>query len=788
MSYVKPKLERKEVYTNERPGAEDTARGTANTCNGGISMTDNTKNEDDYKTFVDSKLMRDRPKGMDEVADINNKLYDWQQAVVRWALKRGRAAIFADCGLGKTPMQLEWANRVRDEESAPVLIVAPLAVCEQTCREAEKFGIDQVHTIRSMTPVDDNSIAVVNYEMLDVVDPDQFAGVVLDESSILKAYDGKTRNQIVNMFSETPWRLACTATPAPNDHMELTNHAEFLGVMERQEVLASFFTHDSSETQQWRLKGHAEDEFWRWMASWAVSMTDPSDLGYEDDRFDLPPIDYEQHIVEVDRSQDAPEGMIFRPQATGLREIQQEQSRTVEDRAERVAELANGDGEQWIVWCNRNAESREAAKRIDGAVEVRGSHDPQTKAERMKAFADAGIRVLVTKPSIAGFGMNWQHCRNVAFVGLSYSYEQFYQALRRCWRFGQSREVRCHVVVAETEGQVLQSIRSKQRKAERMHKKMSAAMSEVDLESAEPLRAQSDDYATDVEKGDGYRLYLGDCVEIARENLDDESVGLSVFSPPFSSLYTYSASPRDMGNCSGDEEFFEHFGYLIDELYRATMPGRICAVHCSNLTTTKAFDGQIGIRDFRGDVIRAFRDKGWVFHSEVTIWKDPVTAMQRTKALGLLYKQLRKDSCMSRQGLPDYLLAFRKPGENPEPVDHTEKEFPLEEWQKLASPTWRDIDQTDVLDYREAREEDDEKHICPLQLEVIERALKLWSNEGDLVYDPFTGIGSTGYVALDKGRKFVGSELKQSYYEQASRYLHDITTPDRQLSIMGAAE
>jgi len=263
-----------------------------------------------------------------------------------------------------------------------------------------------------------------------------------------------------------------------------------------------------------------------------------------------------------------------------------------------------------------------------------------------------------------------------------------------------------------------------------------------------------------------FAIYNADCMDVLR-GLPDNSVDFTVFSPPFASLYTYSASDRDFGNCTGVGEFFAHFRYLVPELFRVTKPGRNLSFHCMLLPLSKTRDGQIGLYDFRGALIREFIECGWIHHSEVCIWKDPVTAMQRTKALGLLHKQLKKDSCMSRQGIPDYLVTMRKPGENPNRVSHTNESFPVEEWQKYASPVWTDISPNDTLQFRSAREEDDERHICPLQLEVIRRALRLWSNPGDTVLSPFAGIGSEGYVALQDGRKFVGAELKVSYYKQA---------------------
>jgi DNA modification methylase len=271
-------------------------------------------------------------------------------------------------------------------------------------------------------------------------------------------------------------------------------------------------------------------------------------------------------------------------------------------------------------------------------------------------------------------------------------------------------------------------------------------------------------------------MYQGDAIEILR-GLPDASVHYSVFSPPFASLFTYSASPRDMGNCVGTEDFGQHFAYLVPELYRVTKPGRLLSFHCMLLPTLKTRNGRIGLHDFRGDLIRQFVEAGWIHHSEVVIWKDPVTAMQRTKALGLLHKQIKKDSCMSRMGVPDYLITMRKPGDNDEPVTHTNDDFPVQLWQRFASPVWGDINQSDTLQYRSAREDDDERHICPLQLEVIRRALKLWTNPGDVVLSPFAGIGSEGYVALQEGRRFIGAELKRSYFEQAARNLKEAESP-----------
>ena len=716
----------------------------------------------DYAQFLAAKAIVDPATGLKDVPPLNPMLFDFQKDIVRWALRRGRAAIFADCGMGKTPMQLEWARHIPGE----VLILAPLAVSAQTVREGAKFGVP-VGYARNDEQITER-ITITNYEMLPHFDVDRFAGIVLDESSILKAYDGKTRTAIIDGFARTPFRLACTATPAPNDYMELGNHAQFLGAMSYTEMLSMFFVHDGGETQKWRLKGHAESEFWRWLCSWAVMIRKPSDLGYEDGEFTLPEMVMHDVTVKVD----APtSGMLFAIEAETLQERIAARRDTVAERVAHCAAIAKATKKPFLVWCNLNSESDALVKAIPGAVEVKGSDSVESKEKNLLAFSAGEIRCLVTKPSIAGHGLNWQHCADMAFVGLSDSYEQFYQAVRRCWRFGQKKTVNVHVICAETEGAVVQNIKRKEREALIMAENMVEHMKDLNAEALHgaTIRSKSE-YARDVKEGDGWKLHLADCVDVAAE-LPDNSIGYSVYSPPFASLYTYSNSDRDMGNCKDDDEFMQAYRFIVRDIYRVTMPGRLTSFHCMNMPTSKVRDGVIGLKDFRGELIRMHIEAGWIYHSEVCIWKDPVTAMQRTKALGLLYKQIKKDSAMSRMGIPDYVVTMRKPGENTERVTHTPDDLPVSEWQKIASPIWMDINPSDTLQFRSAREHNDERHICPLQLEVIRRCMRLWSNPGDTVFSPFTGIGSEGFIALQMGRKFLGSELKRSYWEQACRNL-----------------
>lgn len=399
---------------------------------------------------------------------MNPMMFEWQKDICRWALRKGRAALFEDCGNGKTIQQLEFLRAVCEQTGMPSLIVAPLTVGEQTKREAEKFGYTAAlcRTQKDVQP----GINITNYEMLDHFDPDSFGGVVLDESSILKNCMGKVRTQIIEMFRNVPYRLSCTATPSPNDYMELGNQVEFLGIMSRTEMLATYFTHDGSDTSKWRLKGHAEDRFWEWVATWAVVLTCPGDLGYPNDGYILPELVMHEHLVEASTSMD---DSLFGWVAKTLTERRDARRMSLRERCAKAAEIVSSDPEeQWVIWCDLNDESALLTSLIPGAVEVRGSDKPDDKAKSLRGFADGSVRYLVTKPSIAGFGMNWQNCHNMIFVGLSDSYEAMYQAIRRCYRFGQNDSVHVHIVTSAAEGAVKGNIERKEAQAELMKKNM----------------------------------------------------------------------------------------------------------------------------------------------------------------------------------------------------------------------------------------------------------------------------------------------------------------------------
>lgn len=721
-----------------------------------------------YSEFLAAKSRTHVPTGTTDPPLLSDKLKPFQRDSVRWALEKGRCALFQECGLGKTWQALEWARVVCEHTGKPVLILTPLAVAAQFMREGAKMGV-QVADARAPAELGAEWSAmpwVANYEHLHHLDRliPQLGGVVLDESSILKSYSGKTRTALIEAFAGTPFRLACTATPSPNDVTELGNHAEFLGAMSRVEMLATFFCHDGGDTSKWRLKGHAEGQFWRWVRTWAMCLSRPSDMGHSDDGYDLPPLNIVEHVVDVDERLCKQAGLLFAYEAATLKDQRMVKRDTLSERVDLAARVANGSDEQWLVFCDLNDESEALSMLIPDAIEVTGSDTVEHKETSIMAFADGSRRVLVSKTSICGFGVNLQNCHNIVFAGSDHSYERFHQAIRRCYRFGQAHPVNVHLIRTSADGRVAHNLERKRVEHEAMVKGMVTAV-EADIgrqriEHVDGVR----------ETGAGWEMRMGDCVELLRD-VPSDHLGYSVFSPPFASLYTYSDSDRDMGNCRSHDEFFTHYGYLIKEMLRATQPGRLCSVHCMIMPTSKERDGVIGLTDFPGRIIAAHRDAGWIYASDVTIWKDPVIAMQRTKALGLLHKQLKKDSTMSRQGFPDRVLTFRKPGVNANPVSHRAEEFPVDLWQKWASPVWDDIDPSDTLQYQSAREEKDERHICPLQLEVIRRCVRLWSNPGDLVLSPFGGIGSEGHVALKEGRRYLGCELKPSYYQQACRNL-----------------
>lgn len=721
----------------------------------------------EYFELLERKKKRAVESGFEiDESVLNPVLFPFQKWGVKRALKAGKYAFFWDCGLGKTISQLEWLQQVANHTNKSVLIVCPLAVLEQTIREGVKFG----YAVKEYDgDLSSNGIYITNYDQLENVDCTPFIGVVLDESSIMKNFQGKTKQLIIDKFKHTPYKLCCTATPSPNDTTELCNHAEFLDVMTRNEMLAMYFIHDGGKTSDWRIKGHAEESFWDFVSTWAIMLNKPSDAGFSNDGYDLPPLNLRETVIETPKRDN---WKLFNDSAVNATDFHKELRETTDLRLNKVAEIVNASDEQFIVWIGQDAEGVYLRKLIPDAVEVKGSDSRDYKKDKLLGFANGDFRVLITKLKIAQFGLNYQNCHNQIFASLDFSFEATYQGIRRSYRFGQEHAVDVWLIVTDTMQNVKESFERKQKQFENMQDKMSLSMgrnikNQFKLQSMESVNEY---------KSDNCHIKMGDCVQLISE-VPDESVGFSIFSPPFAELYTYSDKLEDMGNSKDYTEFFEAFKFLVKELYRVMWSGRNVAVHCMDLPIQKGKEGYIGLRDFSGMILRAFEDAGFIYHSRVTIWKNPVTEMQRTKALGLLHKQLGKDSAMSRVGIPDYLLVFRKPGEHSHPVKCG---INVDTWQKWASPVWNDIDYGKTLNASEARGDNDERHVCPLQLETIERAVSLWSNEDDTVLTPFMGIGSEVYQSILLHRKGIGFELKDSYFNVAVK---NIKNAENQINV-----
>lgn len=729
-----------------------------------------------YTEFLETKKQRIISIGKEiDIKLINPILFDFQRDIVKWAINKGRSAVFADTGLGKTFIQLEWGRII----GGNVLIFAPLSVSRQTIREGKKIGIT-VNYIRNQEEILEG-IYITNYENIENFNNvKNINSIILDESSILKSMDGKTRLKLIKYFKKIKYKLCCTATPAPNDYTELGNHAEFLNICTTSEMLSAYFVnanktselvaednniirikHSNKHGTEWRLRYHAQKEYFRWLSSWAMAIRKPSDLDYPDDGYILPEL---KIIPSITKSDYRPIDELFFSGLKGLKQRSDIRKQTIGNKIDRINELIDTE-EQWIVWCGLDIESKSAKDNINDSVEVKGSDSSEYKAKCFEDFQDGNIRILITKPKIGGFGMNFQNCHNIIFYGLNDSWESFYQAIRRCYRFGQNKPVNVYIVISDIETGIYENVKKKAEMAERM---MNGLINEVKLYEMEELgknvKVIDIDYESSEFKSDKFEAYLADSCEKLK-TFPDNHIHLSVYSPPFADLYTYSATNRDLGNCKNWEEFFDHYSFIIQELYRITKVGRISCVHTSDIPAMQMKDGYIGVRDFPGAVIEAHTKEGWVFFGRAIVTKNPQSQAIRTKAKGLLFNQLRKDSLDSRPAMLDHILIFKKPGNTENVVNPVlNGEIDNELWIKWAGGIWTGIHESDTLQYSTARDKDDEKHICPLQLGTIERCVKLYSNPGEVILTPFGGIGSEGYEAVRLGRKAILIELKKSYF------------------------
>lgn len=886
----------------------------------------------DYQEFLASKKTIVQPAGFDiDPATINQKLFPFQRDIVRWCLWKGRSAIFADCGLGKTFMQLEWARHVMKHTGKPVLIVAPLAVSGQTIHEAERLGIG-LEYVRKQFDADGITMNITNYEMLEHFHLENYGGIVLDESSILKNFTGKTKQTLIRKARAVEYRLACTATPAPNDHLELGNHAEFLGVMRSNEMIQRWFKNDTMQAGGYVLKAHGADDFWAWVASWAVALRWPSDIGqYNDDGYILPELVFNPHIIAVDHARawdevdDRGQASLLITGRTSATNMHREKRATLKQRMAKAAELAlhHAQDDFVIVWCETNIEADELRRLMPDAVEVRGNEPLDVKRQKLEDFSNGKIRLLITKPKIAAHGLNWQHAGTQIWTSITHKFEPFYQGYKRSHRFGRAEPVTCHIVYAESEGDILENLTAKHEAHVEMQTRMVEAMQQngMSLEIGGHLRIFTDNAR--IERGQGWTLYNGDSA-VALQNEPDNSLDFVVQSPPFESIYIYSSHVEDLGNSTDHEQFYHQYGYILRDELRRLKPGAYKAEHCKDLPLYRGRDGAMGLDDFPGRLITAHLAAGFWFVGWKTIWKDPVIEMQRTKNAGLLWSSaFCQRAERARQGMADYVLIFQKPipGEvapetglvsSPVPravvdrcvdlwtnageavwtpyhddgnpkfglifsdgfnhadmipvikkrlmdgrnlivrmndpakmhlliadmkrhdmvfhsrvaltdgtwllvfrkwvdampedthVTHdlkagshkfignsgpafwdSDRDYSIQVWQRYASPIWFDldglpeahediwfdIDQTNVLNHRIAREDKDEKHICPLQLDLIQKCVALYSSPGDLVGTSFAGVGSELVTAIKMRRRAIGCELKESYFDVACYHL-----------------
>lgn len=735
----------------------------------------------DYEQFLESKKITTTISGKTP-GDIHPALFPFQRDIVKWAVQRGRAAIFASVGLGKTISQLEWARQL-DEVT---LILAPLYVAQQTVDEAKRLLGLEVRYIRSQAEIkpDECKIYTANYEMLDEFDRDGFAAktfgaVILDESSILKNFSGKTKKQLIRMFKDTPYKLCCTATPAPNDLLEIGNHAEFLGIMTSRIMTSIFFIHDDDAGQssgKYRLKKHAVKQFYQWLSTWAVALRLPSDVGeYDDTGYVLPKLDIE--LVTVNGGF-TPPGMLpgFNAGKISATEARKIRRKTLSARADKAATIINdGSDSQWLVWTGLNDEAEKLEKMLTGAVNIHGGLKLEEKASGIRKFIGGDTRVLVTKASIAGMGVNMQNCANMMFFGIDFSWESFYQAVGRIHRFGQKAErVRVVILTSEEELSVYETIEAKGREAARMTDELIEASKAFQTDNIQGKKAAQWEYSEDTVETDRYRMWLGDsCKRMTA--IPDDSLHMSIYSPPFGqTIFIYSATERDLGNCSTTDEFLKHYLFIIQDLLRATMKGRMSCVHIQDTKLYANCDGARGLQPLSDMIVDEHIKAGWIYRGRVTIDKNPQLVATRNHDNDLLFVTGKRDSTDLAPQNTDYLLLFKKPGDNPIPVTpYQNGEMNEEDWIAWARAVWYGINETDVLNVDVARSNDDERHLCPLQLNLIERAIKLYSNPGETIFSPFGGIGSEPYSAVKLRRKGFAIELKPEYWKVACRNLEN---------------
>ncbi len=729
-------------------------------------------------------------------------LFDYQKFIVNLAFNKKRFAIFADCGLGKTIMFLSFINRVRQVTDKKILIVCPLMVVDQIIQEEKKFYDTQ--TIKDIH--DENLADWLNDGKKDtaITNLDKFhkqyslfgkvGCVVLDESSILKNCDGVTRNSLIESCKGIEYKLCSSATPAPNDREEYANHACFLDyVRSNNEFFARFFV---NKDNGWIIKPHGLDAFYKYLSEWSVFIRNPKEYGFASNILDLPAPIFENVPVEwtieqkkylkainlVGEVSDAFEKkMFYLKLSKGI--LQEKNGVKVIDTnktMELLRILRENPNKKTVIWVAFNEEERLIKNTLTGqGIEHYAISGATKEEERIKIihdFENGKINVLISKPKLLGFGLNLPFATVQIFNALTDSYEQFYQSIKRSYRYGNKEALKVYITFTQAEKKILDNVLRKQVTWEHDSSKQEKYFIN-NLEGKVNQffgRAFQEKEAINlkvknIRQEKNWTLYLADSIPTLR-TLPKESIDLAVFSPPFANLFTYSNDIADMGNSGdGNDEFNLHFEYFLAGLHDVMKKGRIVCCHLSQLSTFKGRDGFVGLKDFRGAVIELFQKAGFIYFGEWAIPKNPQMQAIKEKVRTLSFAQLESDRLGSRGGLCDFVFVFKKRGESD--VKLNDKEVSRDEWIEWANGVWTGIKESDTLNVRGTKDEDDVKHICPLNLEVIRRCIRLYSTKDELVLDPFNGIGSTGVISLEQGRKYLGIELKPEYFEESIKHL-----------------
>ena len=790
-----------------------------------------------YDEFLQEKTIIHKASGFNvEAAQVNPIAKPHQNATIRYAIRKGRSAILHDTGLGKTLDQLEIGRLVSERTDKPFLIVMPLWVAYQTIDDAKKLlDMDLPFAKDSMSISPGPGIYVTNYEILHKFESVEWGGLSFDESSIFKG-DGKFFERAKKLSANSEHVFCASATPAPNSPEEIGRQAEVLEIMTVAEMKATFFVNrqDAKKTdlskgikkktklsqvpfhelvskdvrnkkkarQGWELRPHAKEKFYKWLASWAMAVKLPSDIGFSDEGYILPKLTVTPIFIDTGY---IPEGQTTSTGLGGVGNRSKVRKHTLEPKCQMAMEIIGDSKDQWVVWCGLNPEANLMKKLLgDRAVNIQGSDKLNVKIEGLRSFVQGDTQILVTKTKICGHGSNFQNCHKAIFVGLSDSWESFYQAIKRFHRFMQTENVEIYVILAEEEREIWDNVQAKGREAENMTARLIENAGQYQREELDMKAENKTLYTTDEIKTDRYHIMLGDACEWLKK-IEPNSIGLSIYSPPFEDLFVYSNSERDLGNSSSKLTFYEHYKYIVDEVLRITMPGRKTVVHVSDIHARKNKDGFLGTIPFSDRVVKLYEDCGWFNQGRIPIAKNPQAAAIRLKAHELMFATMKRDAARLMPVQPDYFLVFTKPGQNSEPIlpmkngemnedtwikwagntwlnglfekleddSLTEQDFieigkKIYEHYRSSNPIWTDIRETEVLAHKgkggDRLDDNDTKHICPLQLEPVERAIKMWSNPGDTVLTPFMGSGTEVYQAVKFGRYGIGIELKPEYF------------------------